>query len=441
MKFARVVPLLCVALFVAPAPRAHAQIKSGTRKRVVSPRTQALHDLLVKAKFEADGKNYAAAQSDYQKYLAENPDDAAAHFDLGYVFTAQHQTQKAIAEYRKAIALDPKMMQADLNLGMSLLAENPKQAIQPLKKAVQLDASSEPAHFALALAEERAGNNSAAQQQYELALQLAPADANARAGFARALLAGGKPAAAQRQFQKLLQLKPDDSQAELGLAQSFIAQKQNAQASQALAAYLKSNPGDVGEQITEASLLFQLGKTTEAISTLDAVAKIAPQNLDAWELRAQICYSQKNWPGAVAALQKAAKLAPNDARILAQLGHAFLKSRDYPRAAQQLLRSLQLDGSSSASTDALRDLVAAEFLGKNYSGTLAALDLLSRRQPSSAGTWYVRGSCYDHLNHPRAALDAYEKFLVMNTDKNSNQYFEAAARARFLKKLLKERSK
>src|SRR5579875_3726086 len=413
MKFARVVPLLCVALFVAPAPRAHAQIKSGTRKRVVSPRTQALHDLLVKAKFEADGKNYAAAQSDYQKYLAENPDDAAAHFDLGYVVTAQHQTQKAIAEYRKAIALDPKMMQADLNLGMSLLAENPKQAIQPLKKAVQLDASSEPAHFALALAEERAGNNSAAQQQYELALQLAPADANARAGFARALLAGGKPAAAQRQFQKLLQLKPDDSQAELGLAQSFIAQKQNAQASQALAAYLKSNPGDVGEQITEASLLFQLGKTTEAIST----------------------------PGAVAALQKAAKLAPNDARILAQLGHAFLKSRDYPRAAQQLLRSLQLDGSSSASTDALRDLVAAEFLGKNYSGTLAALDLLSRRQPSSAGTWYVRGSCYDHLNHPRAALDAYEKFLVMNTDKNSNQYFEAAARARFLKKLLKERSK
>lgn len=51
----------------------------------------------------------------------------------------------------------------------------------------------------------------------------------------------------------------------------------------------------------------------------------------------------------------------------------------------------------------------------------------------------MRGSCYDHMNQPEPALDAYQKFLSMNTDKNSNQYFEAAARVRYLQKVIKEK--
>ena len=43
------------------------------------------------------------------------------------------------------------------------------------------------------------------------------------------------------------------------------------------------------------------------------------------------------------------------------------------------------------------------------------------------------------MGQAKDALAAYQKFLSLNTDKNSNQYFEAAARARFLEKMLKEK--
>ena len=54
-------------------------------------------------------KDYAAAAQIYQDYLAKKPDDADAHFDLGYAYTAEAKPADAKAEYEKAISLDPKM--------------------------------------------------------------------------------------------------------------------------------------------------------------------------------------------------------------------------------------------------------------------------------------------------------------------------------------------
>ncbi|MGB7348767.1 MAG: tetratricopeptide repeat protein, partial [Candidatus Acidiferrales bacterium] len=113
MRLTGGVGAMCVLAVLVSAPRlALGQSESRTRVRAVPAEEQALHDLLVKAKAEADSNNYAAAQADYQKYLAQRPNDAAAHFDLGYVYTAQQENEKAISEYRKAVDLDPKMIQA-----------------------------------------------------------------------------------------------------------------------------------------------------------------------------------------------------------------------------------------------------------------------------------------------------------------------------------------
>jgi len=52
---------------------------------------------------------------------------------------------------------------------------------------------------------------------------------------------------------------------------------------------------------------------------------------------------------------------------------------------------------------------------------------------------FVRATCYDHLGQAKAALDAYQKFLAMNTDQTSNEYFEATGRVRFLERMVKEK--
>ena len=427
----------CLLVTFASMPcAAFAQSESRTHVRAVPAGEQALHDLLVKAKSEADNNDYPAAQADYEKYLEQRPSDATAHFDLGYVYTAQQEKDKAIAEYRKATELDPKMIQAQLNLGISLLQDDPKAAIEPLQKVIQLNYAFARGHYMLGAAEERSGEAAAAEKEFTVAVRLDPNDADAHSALGRCDLADQKAVNAEAEFRELLKLKPGDQEGELGLAESLLQQKKTAEAAGALADYLKTNPSDTKVRLMQASALADLGKNDDALAALDLAAKEGPETIDALKLRAAIDYRKKDFPGAAAVLQKAAAIAPNDAAIHADLGHALLETKDYAGASRELNTALRLDPNSA---DTLRDLVSAEYLQQDFPGTLLALEALGHREPPNAGAWFLRGSCYDHMNQPEPALDAYQKFLSMNTNKNSNQYFEATERVRFLQKVIKQK--
>ncbi|MGH9758078.1 MAG: tetratricopeptide repeat protein, partial [Candidatus Acidiferrales bacterium] len=83
----------------------------------------------------------------------------------------------------------------------------------------------------------------------------------------------------------------------------------------------------------------------------------------------------------------------------------------------------------------------AEYLNKNYAAALKALDILSQRKALPAGTWFIRGTCYDRMGQIAEALDAYQKFLQLNRDQNNDMYFEATARARTLQHELEEKKR
>ncbi|MHB8541752.1 MAG: tetratricopeptide repeat protein [Candidatus Acidiferrales bacterium] len=436
MKRARnAAAIYLLVTFAAATLVAAPQSKQALRKRAAADSQElALHDLLVNAKAAADKSDYATAAADYEKYLAQKPGDATAHFDLGYVYTAQQQKDKAIAEYRKAIAINPKMAQAYLNLGISLLASDAKAAIDPLQHATELNYSYAQGHYLLGLALEQTGAASGAIREFTIATKLNPSDFAAHLQLARAELTANDAAAAEPEFREALRLKPDAAEAKLGLAESLLREKQSEAAAAAFADYLAEQPNDIQARVTRASLLTDLNQNDEALAELDRAAEGGTETLEALKLRAVIYYRQKDFAKAAIVLQKAAAMAPQDARIRASLGHALLKQKDYAGATRELDQAFRLDPSSN---DTLRDLVAAEYLSQNYPATLAALNVLGEREPPKAGAWFVRAMCYDHMGQAKAAYDAYQKFLAMNTDQTSNEYLEATGRARFLKRVLK----
>ncbi len=113
-----------------PKPRADTISKS---QKVANP----LNDLLEEAQRDIDKNNFAGAIAPLQKVIAEQPELAYAHFQLAYVYTALKRTDEARAEYTRTIAIDPKMSEAYLNLGMVLLdKQEDAAAVAPLRKAV-----------------------------------------------------------------------------------------------------------------------------------------------------------------------------------------------------------------------------------------------------------------------------------------------------------------
>src|SRR5690348_2519540 len=165
----------CAALVAPVSLLAQAQAKpaakpspssQGTRRVVSNP----LNDLLDQARAAIERNDFQAALAPLQKFLAEKDDFAYAHFQLGYVYTALKQPKEARAEYEKAIALDPKMSEAQLNLGILLLESDPAAAVAPLTRAVELLPTQTRPRFLLGAAQEHSGNFPSAAKSFEAAL-------------------------------------------------------------------------------------------------------------------------------------------------------------------------------------------------------------------------------------------------------------------------------
>jgi tetratricopeptide (TPR) repeat protein len=421
---------------------AGAQTAHAPKKRVAAdPAAEALNRLLAAAQEAVTQNDYATAAQDYQQYLEKKPDDAAVHFNLGYAYTALHRPSDAQAEYRKAVSLDPKMAPAYLNLGLTLLPSEPGAAVDPLEKAAALLPDQAQPKLYLGAALERSGNLPAAIQQYQAAETLDAKNAEIRLALGRALLAAGSAGDAEQQFRGLLAMSSDAANAapaHLGLARALIAQKKPGDAAGEFGLYVAARPDDAAAQLERASLLVDLGKYDEALAGLDRPATAAPEGLRALKLRARIFFEQKRYADAVAPLQKAAAIAPRDPDVPALLGHMYLLERNYAAAIESLLAAHAMDPNA---VDVIDDLVTAEFRAKNYAAALAALDALAAHGELTAGRWFIRAACYDKLEQPVPALDAYRRFLQMNTDENNDMYFEASARVRVLTVELQNRKK
>ncbi len=395
-------------------------------------------ELLDQGQKAMDRQDYAAAADIYRRFVADQPNEAYGHFQLGYAFTALSRHDEAAAEYRKAAELDPKMAAAHMDLGLELVEKDPAAAVEPFRKAADLMPSEARPRFLLGWALELSGQAAPAIAQYQQAEKLDAKNFDIHFALGRVLLASHRPTDAEAEFRQAMELKPDSRQSELGLSESLIAQKKLELAADELSAYLKLQPQDSDTRIQRAKVLADLSKFDQALSELDEAEKTKPPTLASLILRAQLCLELKKYPEAGVALQKAIALSPKDADLHDRLAHALMEQHQYPPAAKEFGIAYQLD---PRLTSALRNWISAQFLAQNYAAALAGLDLLEKHEPPTDGTTFVRAVCYDKLGKLPEALDAYQKFLALHPGTNDDQYFEAAARARSLTKLLREKGK
>ena len=84
---------------------------------------------------------------EYEAVAAANPASSAAFYDLGLAHAAAGRFDRALDAYTKAVALDPKSADAEFNLGY-LLAHNlgrPQDAVAHFRRAVELNPKMEKA--------------------------------------------------------------------------------------------------------------------------------------------------------------------------------------------------------------------------------------------------------------------------------------------------------
>ena len=131
----------------------------------IDPHLPGAHFELGRAILQAaqDEPSRQEAQKEFEAELAGNPNDSNSENELGLVYSLRADFETAIRHYSRALALRPDFVDAHLALGKILTSlDRPDEAFQHFREAVRLDPSNEVAHYRLAQAYRKAGNDAEA---------------------------------------------------------------------------------------------------------------------------------------------------------------------------------------------------------------------------------------------------------------------------------------
>ncbi len=405
-------------------------------QRPAKPKPPTRQALLAEAEAAFAREDYAGAVEALRRFLAEEPDNAHAQFQLGYALTALGEREPARVAYERAVALKDDFAEAHLNLGVLLLDADPTAAVPHLARASALLPDAAQPRYLWGLALERSGQMEQAVVRYREAIRQDEKNFDPHFALARVLLRTNQPAAAEAAFRAALERKPNAAAARLGLAESLIAQGKLEAAVPELEAYLTAQPEDYDSRLQLAAVYLDLGRYEAALAELDRLMAAGQLTARLHRLQAAAQIGLRQHAEAAASLEQAVALEPDNASTYAQLGRVYLELRNFPAAERALRRALELDPQDTA---ALGDLAATHFLAERYEAALAALNQLGERRALAPATWFLRAVCYDKLGQKAEALRAYEEFLARDDGSNPRETFQAQQRARTLKRELERK--
>jgi cytochrome c-type biogenesis protein CcmH/NrfG len=150
------------------------------------------------------------------------PDSAQMHQLLAHEETREGNTNGAIAQYRKAIAIDPHLPGVHFELAELLhTSQDPavkQEAEKEYRAAVQENPQDEKAIWALAEIAETNGDTQQAYDDYSKAVALQPGDANAKLGLAKLLIQMDQLDKAMALLEASAQLEPTNATVHYRLA-------------------------------------------------------------------------------------------------------------------------------------------------------------------------------------------------------------------------------
>jgi tetratricopeptide (TPR) repeat protein len=171
------------------------------------------------------------------------PDSAEMHQVMARELARQNNSTEAIANYRAAIRLDPRLPGLHTELGDLLFHSDDlsqqAQAAAEFKIALAINPGDEQAQLTLGMIEARQGNMKAAYTDYSRALELNPQDGDACTELAMLLITMNQPDKAQQMFERAVQIDPSNDVAHYRLATLYRKEGRVDDAKQQVALYLK----------------------------------------------------------------------------------------------------------------------------------------------------------------------------------------------------------
>ncbi|MGA7914437.1 MAG: tetratricopeptide repeat protein [Candidatus Acidiferrales bacterium] len=292
--------------------------------------------------------------------------EAAASLQSGVDAENRNDLDQAVSAFRKAADLAPSSSEIFLHLGDAYMKKRDyAAAISPLKRAVELDPDSLPAHQLLGYALLAEGYASQAIPHLKMV--------QAYGALGIAQLQAGRPAEAVANLQAALAKAPDDP-----------------------------------------NLLFYLSRASNALSeeTSEKLLASSPDSARAHQVRGQADYALKIFPDAEKEYQQAIALRPDLPGLRLELGRVYAAQSAWEKAAEEFRAEAKLQPGNAEAAYRLGDALLQLGKMKEAETELQRSDAL---RPDMPETLYALGRAAAS-NDPNVAEHALTRVIELEKE-------------------------
>ena len=327
--------------------------------------------LLFQGQLDLATANADRAVPDMERMARLYPQVGRVYFQLGAAYFAANDPGKAMANFNRALELDPNLTEATLflaeiqikagNAGPAMIALEQLRQKQPrlvqaqllladayrlqnrVDDALGIYASLEaayPKNYQVPLlrgaALLQAQDPAAARQEFERVLALAPGYLPALEQLVNLELQGKQFDAAMQRVNREIQKNPRAVELRILQAKIFLAQGKRDQAEANLLQAIELDPASPNAYLLLAQLYSDSNQNEKALAKLDAVMAKDPQNTTALMLAAKIYSANRDYKGAADAYEKLLKIDPKYSPALNNLAYIYSENLDQLDRAYEL---------------------------------------------------------------------------------------------------------
>lgn len=317
--------------------------------------------LVLQAQGEQRSGDFVSAERDYKAALAAAPGFAELHMNLGLLYHLQNRQPEAMAEFQRALKLQPRLAGANFFLGVDYCKSgDAAKAIPYLTAAAKEEPNRKEIWMWLATADEMASRTEARAATLQHALQLFPGDIDVQYELGAAYEKLGQAAVLEIQRKD-----PPSFRAEQLLGESYAASSEwpvavlHFQDAIALAPSAEGLHAELGE------VQLHAGNWQAAQQAFDAELMLNPRSVRALARRGEVKLVQKDLTAALADWSQATVIDPAQlARVLGVSSQqtAVAASEQLPDAARADLAALvpQLRAQDTPASRFALDFISAQ---------------------------------------------------------------------------------
>jgi tetratricopeptide (TPR) repeat protein len=351
-----------------------------------------------KAKYLAEGQKYMKkgqygdASVEFRNALRLDPRFVEAYYQLAQADLAQRDWQGAYASLEKAIELDPGRLDARLDRGrLYLAARQFDNAEEEANAILQKEPKNVGAYQILGAAMMGQRQPDRALESFSKITELRPNDASAYVNIALVEISMRRFNDAEENLRKAVATDPKSLQANIDLSNLYRLQNRLPEAQAVLQTGIQNNPDAPQLYVDLANMLSNAGKSADATATLDKLRNQMPKSSQAAIAIGDYYAERREIAKAIAEYQRGLSISAGNLDIEKRTEELFLDSNRTDEASK-------LDGqlTKQAPKDVLVNINHGRLLlaqGKQQAA-LIGLQNAVKNAPDSAPAHYYLGIVY-----------------------------------------------